>query len=436
MDSKALTKIQSVALITVVVIAAVSGGVTYLLWKASLPPPEAIRIGICGDLDSPSGRNIYRGALLAVEQINAEGGILGRNLTLVSQDDDSATGGDPVLIVNALTKLITVDKADFIISTGIQTLVQQDVCAEHKKILITIGTAADEYTQRVLDDYDKYKYYFRVWAPNASSMDVGQIQGLAALKNLTGFTKIGYLLPEGDAMREQTIPHLESGLPELGFDLVYRGIFTGQTVDFSSYFSAAEESGAEILFTILASIQRTPSFVKEWYDRQSPMVIWGDLYGAGDPDFWNITEGKTEYISSRSTPVSAGYYLTTKTMATRDAFLERWGEVRTYAVASYDAVRFILSDAIKRAGTIETMAMIRALESTNVETSMAGRFAFTSSHDILIGEAGMATIGEAHMLFSVWQWQGAELVPVFPDKLRIDAGVTYRYPSWNGPWNR
>jgi ABC-type branched-subunit amino acid transport system substrate-binding protein len=123
-------------------------------------------------------------------------------------------------------------------------------------------------------------------------------------------------------------------------------------------------------------------------------------------------------------------------MATRDALLERWGEVRTYAVASYDTVRFILSDALKRAGTIETDPVIKALETTNVETSMAGRFAFTSSHDILIGEAGMGTIGEAHMLYSVWQWQDAELVPVFPDKLRIDAGITYRYPSWNGPWSR
>lgn len=433
LDSKALTKVQSTALIAVIVCAAIASGASYALWRANLPPPDNIRIGICGELDLPSGRNIYRGALLAVEQINAEGGILGRNLTLVSQD---STGSDPALIVNALTKLITVDKADFIISTGAQGLVQQDVCAEHKKILITIGTAADEHTQRVLDNYDKYKYYFRVWMPNATSMDVGHIQGLAALKNLTGFNKIGYLLPDTDSMRKQSRPHLESELPKLGFDLVYRGIYTTQTVDFSSYFSAAEESGAEILFTIVANIQKTPSFVKEYYDRQSPMIIWGDLYGVGDPDFWNITEGKTEYISSRSTPVSAGYYLTTKTMATRDALLERWGEVRTYAVASYDTVRFILSDALKRAGTIETDPVIKALETTNVETSMAGRFAFTSSHDILIGEAGMGTIGEAHMLYSVWQWQDAELVPVFPDKLRIDAGITYRYPSWNGPWSR
>ena len=78
MDSKALTKVQSVALIAIVVVAAVGGAAAYMLWSNSLPPLEDIRIGIIGDLDMLSGKAALRGATLAAEQINAMGGVLGK----------------------------------------------------------------------------------------------------------------------------------------------------------------------------------------------------------------------------------------------------------------------------------------------------------------------------------------------------------------------
>jgi len=37
---------------------------------------------------------------------------LGRNTTIVAEDDDSVTSGDITVGINALTKLITVDKAE------------------------------------------------------------------------------------------------------------------------------------------------------------------------------------------------------------------------------------------------------------------------------------------------------------------------------------
>src|SRR5512139_3647158 len=159
LESKALTQVQSAVLISIVVIALVGGGAGYVLWRASLPPPEDIRIGICGDLDGTSGLAFFRGATLAAEQINAEGGILGRNLTIVAEDDDSETPpADIAVASNALTKLITVDKADYILSSS-NTLTYQDICSEHKKIIFNIGSSSVEFTQRVVDNYDKYKYF-------------------------------------------------------------------------------------------------------------------------------------------------------------------------------------------------------------------------------------------------------------------------------------
>jgi branched-chain amino acid transport system substrate-binding protein len=106
------------------------------------------------------------------------------------------------------------------------------------------------------------------------------------------------------------------------------------------------------------------------------------------------------------------------------------------ATASYDAVRFILSDAIKRAGTTETEAVIKALEKTDVETSMARRFVFTSSHDVMIGAAGPNIPNEDYMLVCLFQWQNGTQVPVYPETIMKEAGATYKYPPWKGPWSK
>jgi hypothetical protein len=107
----------------------------------------------------------------------------------------------------------------------------------------------------------------------------------------------------------------------------------------------------------------------------------------------------------------------------------------TAAVAAYDIVRFILPDAIERAGTTETEAVIKALETTQVETSMARHFCFTSNHDVLIELFGRDGKVPDHVAYCVFQWQNGKQVIMYPDQLRIEAGSVYRYPSWKGPWD-
>jgi hypothetical protein len=98
-------------------------------------------------------------------------------------------------------------------------------------------------------------------------------------------------------------------------------------------------------------------------------------------------------------------------------------------------VRFILPDAVKRAGTTETEAVIKALEKTDVETSMARRFVFTSSHDVMIGAAGPNIPSEDYMLVCLFQWQNGTQAPVYPKQVMQEAGATYKYPNWPGPWD-
>ena len=38
-------------------------------------------------------------------------------------------------------------------------------------------------------------------------------------------------------------------------------------------------------------------------------------------------------------------------------------------------------------------------------------------------------------LVMLFQWQNGEMVPVYPKKIMDEAGATYLFPDWHGPWD-
>jgi branched-chain amino acid transport system substrate-binding protein len=104
---KAITKMWVAVIVAVIIIAAIVGAVYY----ATLPqaPPQAlppIKIGYCGPLSGVGGdlgEQSLKGAMLAVEEANAEGGVLGRKVEIYPQDNK----GVPSEAVSGTRKLIT-----------------------------------------------------------------------------------------------------------------------------------------------------------------------------------------------------------------------------------------------------------------------------------------------------------------------------------------
>ena len=81
------------------------------------------------------GNESRDGALLAIEEINKAGGLLGKKLTLIAEDDE----GIAEKAVNAFTKLVTRDKVGFVIgsSTSGATMAMTDNAQQAKVILIS-----------------------------------------------------------------------------------------------------------------------------------------------------------------------------------------------------------------------------------------------------------------------------------------------------------
>lgn len=424
-DSRSLAKVHSLILIFIIVVAAI-GGAVYVILSLDQSSSDTIRIGVCADIDFSGGKAVLQGAILAAEQINAEGGILGRNLTIVAEDDDTITGNDPIKARNAMNKLISVDKADFILTSGITSMVSiyQEIVAEHKTILFHFGDNREEVSQKVLDNYDRYKYYF-MFVGNQSGNELGLNHNYAAMQEYTGLNKValwGTGSESGSVFDDTT-----AILNDLGMEVVHTASIPYNTVDFTSYFALAESRGAEIIIPSLYVPSAGIPFVKEYATRQSPTIIWGLPYIANS-DSWEITDGTCNYVTGGIAAVVAGYPLTSHVIPFREAYFERWGEPVTgaYTAFAYDIARFVLPDAIERAGTIETDAVIAALEETDLEeTSLYRAVKFTSSHDLLVTEMGS----------TFFQWQNGELKIVYPKELMIADNVTYIFPDWPGPWD-
>jgi len=161
LNSKALTKIQALILVVVILITAISGSLVYLLWSESQQSEEKIKIGILADLDMPTGINYMNAAILAADEINAEGGVLGKQIEIIGEDSDYDAEHNPTKVTIALTRLLTHHKVDYVIVGGGEDFII-DAGVEHKKIILGTVSPAEALTQRVIDDYEKYKYFFRL----------------------------------------------------------------------------------------------------------------------------------------------------------------------------------------------------------------------------------------------------------------------------------
>ena len=89
LDSKTLTKMQSIILIAVIIVAAAGGVATYVFFGGEGESSDAIKIGVLADLDALNGKHVLQGVILASEQLNAEGGILGKRVEVVGEDTDA-----------------------------------------------------------------------------------------------------------------------------------------------------------------------------------------------------------------------------------------------------------------------------------------------------------------------------------------------------------
>jgi branched-chain amino acid transport system substrate-binding protein len=225
--------------------AAVAAGVTQLsapfIIRARGETP--VRFGLNDPLTgtyAELGKNEQIGCQLAVEQINAKGGILGRHVELLVEDSTSADTGNSV---QKARKLIERDKVDFLLGNvnSAMALATGQVSNELKTLHIVTGGHTDAVTGS-----DCHWNVFRVC--NTTRMESNSVAK-------TLFSKYGkkwYFITPDYAFGHTLQQGFEAALKQYGGTKAGASLAPLGTADYSSYLIQAQSASPDVILFLTA----------------------------------------------------------------------------------------------------------------------------------------------------------------------------------------
>ncbi|MCK4785137.1 MAG: ABC transporter substrate-binding protein, partial [Desulfobacteraceae bacterium] len=179
------------------------------------------------------------------------------------------------------------------------------------------------------------------------------------------------------------------------------------------------------IILIWMDMPETSILLKQWHDMKIPALPFGSIIAAAEqPGFWKATEGKGEYclanvVNAGNAPSNA----TAWTMKFVNAYKKRWNiEPEGYGTSTSYMTPYVLKDAIERAGSLKSDAVISALENTNM-VGVYGLIKFDpKSHQVV-----PSTDPEKGAVGTIFQWQAGKRVVVFPQKISMGE---IKLPPW------
>jgi len=366
---------------------------------------RTVKIGILAPAQWKAGQGIIQAAQLAAEEINAGGGILGKNLELFIGDTETGTGKS----VKALQKLVLEDKVHALIggyASGL-VLVQINYLPRYKVPFIGTGAGATTLTEKVARDYSRYKYFFQCMiGADKVGLSVRSFI-LEAVKPKLELQKIAILAENAKWAYNFTF-YIDKELREAGLEVVFKEYFYPETREFSSLLNKVRESGAQYLVEVLsdaASVQ----LVSQWADTKW-IPLGGINIGSIEGTFWDKVGGAAlgemvSHLGGFRVPV------TPKTVPFFDRYTQRWGETPHYtSFFTYDAV-YTLAEALKAVQSLEPDAIVKGLEEVSY-AGVTGQIEFQKeNHSLKFGE------GYPGVIFVQWQ-EGGKRAVIWPPSLK------------------
>jgi len=391
-------------------------------------PEEAIRIGLAVDTTHYSGRHMRWGAQMAVDDINAEGGVNvgGTALPLaliVEETEEMKPDVGVERTVSAVTKLITTDKVDVVIGGYSNVMAALETCVRYKTIYICAASGANSITEPVIKNYEKYKYVFN-FCENSTSLSVRTVDFYRWLYDTYGFTRVA-IISEEYTWCDPILEYFKTHLPE-GMEIVYEVRFPSTTTTFMPYLTKAKDARAQIIMTTIA-LDWAITFHKEWAAMQFGITA-GYAVPSERSTYWEETDGACKYHLEQmeGLPISNE---TEKSYYFFSSFRKRYNEYPMYcAEYAYMAV-YAYKEAVERAGTLDSDAVVAELEKTDTITPYS-RLVFQNCHSPYVK-------GYWPSVFS--QWKRSEYRPCVwsdLDPFLTDEPVAYdelELPPWLPP---
>ena len=323
--------------------------------------------------------------------------------------------------MRAFQRAVSQDKVVAVIASYISevALALEPWSARLHMPFITPGAASNLISKAVHDDYDHYKYTFHGML---TSPFIAQAICDYTQEKFVGpyHMKTAVIMSEDAAWTKPLDVGYEACLPKAGLKVVDHIRFSPDTTDFTPIFNNIEAKKPDVMVTGISHVGVQPTV--QWKNQQVPVALFGISAQALSPTFWKDTNGAADGVPSLAvaTPDVA---VTAKTKPFAAAFQARFGTPPAYTgYTAYDDV-YIITDAIKRAGSTDPDKLVAAMEQTDWIGTI-GRIQFKGKdtpnpHALKVGPDTITGL--------MLQWQNGKQVNLWPEKL---ANGKMKFPSF------
>jgi branched-chain amino acid transport system substrate-binding protein len=378
------------------------------LWPLAASAADTIKVGFPIPLSGPTavyGQPVLQGAQMAVAEINAKGGVLGKKLELLPRD--SKANADEA--VRLARELIIKDNVDFLVGTltSAEAPAVSTVAKENKIVFIAPTSKSTILT----DEQHIHPYIFRI----SSNTDVEGLAGATLMARWKNVKTVATIAPDY-AYGRDSIHAFEKALakvrpdikvvgeqwPKLGEpdftsfitaltgqhpDAIYCSLFAG---DFVTFTKEAKPLG------LFRAIDNRMIDAAEVGTTDEAKALGGDYpYGivsdAYDPVIWTGRE-----------PAAHKKFIADLKAFAHEAYASGW------SIVGYQAV-YALADGIKKAGSTESDAVSKALQGLSFSTPVGERTFSIKSHETFAPEYWGTMVKEAAYPFAVMK--NPEMLP-------------------------
>jgi branched-chain amino acid transport system substrate-binding protein len=362
---------------------------------AQLKPGDPIVIGVPTALGSIEGRDGWMAIQMAVEEINAKGGVqVGKTkhpLRAYSIDTREHEPGIPVHdALTAAEKLILERKPHAIALGNFRSevlLSSMDLISKYKLPYVCSIAMTPLFQEKIVKEYDKYKYCFRN-AINAPYLAMYLSGVMGFIKKEYGFNK-AYIITQDVLWAKGTGQGLEKWFKGNGWEVLAFDTYATGASDFSPSLIKVRAQNAQLVVPIF-DMPQSGILMKQSRAMQIPALLAGFISPMACENAWQVFEGEVEGMINMvyevgPIPVKA----VPKSVAFNENYGKRWGEKARTELSghgpgpSYDSV-YILASAFERAKSVEPDAVVKALEQTDMQGAI-GRIKFGKDHQVIFG---------------------------------------------------
>ncbi len=335
---------------------------------------KEIKIAILAPLSGPVptfGVSTRDGALLAIEEWNAKGGVLG--MTIVPVVEDSQCTPDPA--VNAANKVIDQDKVHYIIGEVCsKASIPVSEIANAKGVLQISPTSTSELL--TVDENGATKeYVFR-------ACFIDPFQGLVgakfAMENLGAKTAF-VMLDQANDYVKGLAESFEKAFTEAGGTVVGKASYTAKDTDFSAIVAQIKETNPEVVY--LPDYYNIVNLVMKQAKEAGVNVpfVGGDGWDSADLDLAAAAGG---FFTNHYSPDSTADAVVSFKAAYGEKYKDDAGKALVpdaLAALAYDATNLLLT-SIENAGVDDAAKVKDAMAGINFD-AVSGTITFDAQHN-------------------------------------------------------